>query len=233
METKFTFQQKNFTSKAAAKVQYKKAYEAWSIDMIKNHNCTISIKQICQKLNVSISWISTRLCPNVEYVRINSDRLSELGMNPKATVLFNEKELISYLKNTAIFTQQTVVIDISNYIQNSLQSIEIINSSFSLNKKAFGKIPDKLLDKYNIPYDNVNETKRSQYEEVVISSFDFWNISNLSFLKDYPNKETAYRDFFRKGMIKISIFGKVMFAKTYELDKALLPMTIAAKEFYK
>ncbi|MCQ2374233.1 MAG: hypothetical protein MJ050_09165, partial [Phascolarctobacterium sp.] len=67
--------------------------------------------------------------------------------------------------------------------------------------------------------------KRSQYEAVPVPSFDFW-ARNLIFSSDYVNRETAYRDVFRKGMIKITFFGKTFFVEVDDTSKYSYPMTI-------
>lgn len=107
METVFLFTHPDFVSKAAADKAYKETYEAWSLDMIENHHCTISIKEICSKLHVTDFWIKDRLCPNVEYVKITPARLKELGMNHRSPLLFNELELRKFLMSAAVFTRQT------------------------------------------------------------------------------------------------------------------------------
>lgn len=63
-----------------------------------------------------------------------------------------------------------------------------------------------------------------------IEHFDFGD-KQLFFLSDYTSNERAYRDFFRLGMIKVTMFGKVFFVKDIETDKVLYPMTISYKQY--
>lgn len=233
METVFTFKPKNFVSKAAADKAYKEAYEAWSLEMIKKHHCTVSIKDICSKLHVTDFWIKERLCPNVEYVKITPARLKELNMNHRSPLLFNELELRKYLMSAAVFSRQTKVIDLQKHmtekeIAATLEDPAIVKWD-ETNKHTYGKRSNKLLNMLDVDYENVNETKRTEYESVEVEPFDFWiRAADLMFSKSYPNRETAYRDFFRKGMIKINIYGKAMFIQVDDLDKIVYPITIAA-----
>lgn len=232
METVFTFKPNNFMSKAAADKEFKQAYDAWSLDMIEKHHCTIPIKEICAKLHVTDFWIKERLCPNVEYVKITPARLKELGMNHRSPLLFNELELRKFLISAAVFTRQTKVIDLQKCmtkkeIAMALEDTAIIKWD-EANKHTYGKRSNKLLNMLNVDYENVNETKRTEYESVEVEPFDFWiRAADLSFSKSYPNRETAYRDFFRKGMVKINLYGKAMFIQIDDLDKIVYPLTVA------
>lgn len=232
METIFTFKRPDFVSKVAADKAYKEAYEVWSLDMIENHNCIISIKEICSRLHVTNSWVRDRLLPNVEYVKITPNRLKELNMNHRSPLLFNELELRKFLMSAAVFTRQTKVIDLQKFmtekqIATALDDPAIVRWD-EANKHTYGKRSNKLLNMLNVDYENVNETRRNDYESDEVEPFDFWlRAADLVFAKDYSNRETAYRDFFRKGMVKINLFGKAMFIQIDNLDKIVYPMTIA------
>lgn len=233
METVFTFNRPNFTSKAAADKSYKEAYNTWSLDMIENHHCTVSIKDICSKLNVTTSWVRDRIFPNVEYIKLTPARLKELTMNHRAPLLFNELELRKFLMSAAVFTRQTKVIDLQKHmtekeIATALEDPAILKWD-EANKHTYGKRSNKLLNMLDVDYENVNETKRTGYKSVEVEPFDFWIRSlDLMFSKSYPNRETAYRDFFRKGMVKINVFGKAMFIQVDDLAKVVYPLTIPA-----
>lgn len=234
METVFTFTYPNFVSKTASDKAYKAAYEAWSLDMIENHHCTVSIKDICSKLNVTTSWVRDRILPNVEYVKITPTRLKELNMNHRSPLLFNELELRKFLMSAAVFTRQTKVIDLQKHMTEKEIAAALDDPAIArwdeANKHTYGKRSNKLLNMLNVDYENVNETIRPQYEAVEVKPFDFWiRAADLVFSKDYPNRETAYRDFFRKGMVKINLFGKAMFIQIDQLDKIIYPLTVAAK----
>lgn len=237
METKFTFSPTPFTSKAAANKEYITAYNAWTLDMINNHHCTVTINDICKRLKVSKTWIASRIYPAVEYVRITPTRLEELNMDKESTLLFNELELRNYLMRAAIFTRQTKVIDLTNVLSSSQLAAALENPAIQKwdteNKHTYGKRSNRLLNSFDIAYDNVNELKRTEYESVPVEAFDFWAISTLYFSTEYKNKETAYREFFRKGMIKINIFGKAIFTQhpKEDLSKIIYPMTVSAKEY--
>lgn len=233
METVFAFTHPDFVSKAAADKSYKEAYEAWSLDMIENHHCTVSIKEICSKLNVTTSWVRDRILPNVEYVKITPSRLKELNMNHRSPLLFNEIKLRKFLMSAAVFTRQTKVIDLQKFMTEKEIAAALDDPAIAkwdeANKHTYGKRSNRLLNMLNVEHENVNETKRTQYEAIEVEPFDFWiRAADLVFSKDYPNRETAYRDFFRKGMIKINLFGKAMFIQVDDLAKIVLPLTVVA-----
>lgn len=234
METVFTFARPDFVSKAASDKAYKAAYDAWSLDMIDNHHCNVSIKDICSKLNVTTSWVRDRILPNVEYVKITPTRLKELNMNHRSPLLFNEIDLRKFLMSSAVFTRQTKVIDLQKFmtekeITAALDDPAIVRWD-EANKHTYGKRSNRLLNMLNVEYENVNETRRNDYEATSVEPFDYWvRAADLVFSKDYSNREIAYRDFFRKGMVKINLFGKAMFIQVDKIDKIVYPMTVAAK----
>lgn len=231
METTFTFINTPYASTAAnSKLAYNKAYKAWCQNMITNHHCTISIKEIAKRLHVSSYWIATRLFPNVEYVKITPKVLEELGMDSKSPLLFNEIELRAFLKRAAVFSRQTIVIDLlkckaARKVALAIENNDAISKWDDNNRHAYGKRSNRLLELLDDEYENVNETARSNYEPVLIKPFDFWD-KDLVISNDYPNRETAYRDIFRKGMVKINIFGKAVFTSLENLDSIAYPLTI-------
>ncbi|MDO4179523.1 MAG: hypothetical protein Q4D21_10130 [Phascolarctobacterium sp.] len=229
METTFTFTPEPYVSYAINDRKYKATYNDWSIDMIKNHHCTVTIKDIMTKLHVSTYWIRSRIAPNVEYIKITPERLTELGMNPKSLLLYNKIELKEFLKKSAIFTRKTEVIDLAkckeaDKIAYLIDNDAVIAKWDQENRHAYGKRSNRLLNMLDTEYENVNETRRKDYMTVPIAPFDFWDMK-LIFASDYPNNETAYRDFFRKGMVKINIFGKAIFVSVDNLDDVIYPLT--------
>lgn len=234
METAFTFIPPNFTSQSASNKAYKQAYEEWSLNMIENKHCTISIKAICSRLHVTTSWVRDRILPNVEYVKITPARLKELNMDHRCPLLFNELELRKFLMSVAVFTRQTKVIDLHKYMKEKEIAAALEDPAISrwddANKHSYGKRSNKLLNMLNVEFENVNETRRNDYEAVQVDPFDFWICAaDLIFSSSYPNRETAYRDFFRKGMVKINLFGKALFIQVDDLDKIVYPLTVAVK----
>ena len=77
-------------------------------------------------------------------------------------------------------------------------------------------------------YSNVNQQKRSRYAAIKLEPFDFWD-RRLITTGEYPNNEMAYRDFFRKGMIKINLLNKSLFVE--DRVEAEYPMTISYEEY--
>lgn len=229
METVFTFIPTRHDSPDAIVYAKKKAYNAWTLKMINEHHCNVGIKTIMNKLQVSRSWIEMRLCPNLEYVKISPQRLLELDLDDRSPLLFNSVELRKFLQDNAKFTRQTIVIDLLEKL--SRDEISMVQNDVKImrwdlnNKHLYGKRSNMLLNKIGADYENVNEMKRSHYEAVPVPSFDFW-ARNLIFSSDYVNRETAYRDVFRKGMIKITFFGKTFFVEVDDTSKYSYPMTI-------
>lgn len=233
METVFTYISTHMDSPASIASAKKKAYNAWTLKMINEQHCTVSIKTIMKKLHVSRSWIEMRICPRVEYVKITPQRLKELNMDDHSPLLFNSVELRQFLQDAAEFTRQTIVIDLMEKLSTSeismLQTDPVIHRWDANISHGFGKRSNRLLNNISADYENVNEMKRSLYPAVSVPSFDFW-ARNLIFSSDYANRETAYRDVFRKGMIKIVFFGKTFFVEAEDTSKYTYPMTIAYTE---
>lgn len=229
METAFTYNSLTYTSKTARDEAIKKAYKLWAKDMIVNHNCTVGIKAVMHKLHVSKDWIIHRLCPAVEYVKIDAKVLQELNMDPSSPLLFNIVELKEYIKRTAVFTRQTIVIDLMDHMTTCeklmAQNDEKIVLWDTNNTHMYGKRSNRLLNKLEAEFENVNEQKRSQYKAVEVPAFDFWE-KELSFQHEYPHVELAYRDFFRKGMIRINLFGKAFFVQLEDSSSYSYPLTI-------
>ena len=231
METKFTFIDTPYASSASNREKaYKRAYKAWCQDKIKNHSFTVSIKDIMAKLHVSSYWIKTRLFPAVEYIKVAPNVLEELGMDPKSRLLFNENQLRVFLKHAATFSRQTIVIDLLKLKEAKKIALAIENDPAIAkwdedNKHVYGKRSNRILTILGDDFDNVQETKRSMYEHVSLAPFDFWN-RKLVIPVEYVNYETAYRDIFRKGMVKISIFGKTVFTQLEDLKCIAYPLTI-------
>lgn len=233
METPFIYDtSKSGRSTATTRTKaYKKAYNDWSYDMVQNHHCTVGIRHIMNKLHVTHFWITEHLMDNVEWCRITPTRLLELGMDTTSPLLFNELELRRYLQESAEFSRQTIVIDLAKIApQKALHKADSDAQiqAFDNNCKDYGKRADAFLDLLEEDYENVNEYKRSKYPAKKVESFDFWS-QPLRFSSDYPNRERAYRDFFRRGYVKINLFGKAIFVLLEDLDKVIYPLTIPYK----
>jgi len=255
MEQPFIFDSNNIgrSTATARKKAYIKAYDEWAREMILKKQYNIGIKHIMTKLHVSDYWVRTHLCPSLDYIKVNPNKLEELGYDSHSTLLFREEDLRKYLVSISVFTRQTIVIDLAKEadIEKALRAAELNSDILAYdekNKNVYGKRADALLDLLDKDYENVDERKRSKYPEIKVEPFDFWSYQ-IHFSSDYPNRERAYRDFFLRGFIKIILKdealkeensdtkkeskkrgnvsqGKAIFVLKEDLNKIVYPMTV-------
>ena len=206
-------------------------YLQWVKDMVENHHCNISIQEIIRKLNVSDFWIRKYIAPAVDFVRLNEDAVDLYNLNKGSTVFYDEVMLREFLKNSATFSKQTVVIDLAKVLNMDLlakRTDKRVTKFDEGNKHIYGLRSNRFLNLVNFEYSNVNQQKRSRYAAIKVNPFDFWE-RRLITTDEYPNNEIAYRDFFRKGMIKINLLNKSLFVE--DRVEAEYPMTISYEEY--
>lgn len=234
METLFAFTPPDNISDSQRTNLIKTKYSEWTYHMTKVRRCRITMGYLTRKLHVSRKWVYEHICPNVEYCKITLKRLKELGFDAASPLLFNEDELREFLKTNCIFTRQTVIIDLDSEMtaseKEAYMAEPLIRRFDSRHKETYGLRSPRLLEILGSRFSNVDARSRSDYEALNVEHFDFWD-KQLFFLSDYTSNERAYRDFFRLGMIKITMFGKVFFVKDIETDKVLYPMTVSYDEY--
>ena len=213
------------------KVVTETQYLQWVKDMVENHHCNISIQEIMRKLHVSDFWIRKYIAPAVDFVRLNEDAVDLYNLNKGSTVFYDEGMLREFLKNSATFSKQTVVIDLAKVLNMDLLAKRTDKRVIKFdegNKHIYGLRSNRFLNLVNFEYSNVNQQKRSRYAAIKVNPFDFWE-RRLITTDEYPNNEIAYRDFFRKGMIKINLLNKSLFVE--DRVEAEYPMTISYEEY--
>lgn len=232
MEIKFKYKiPYGLVSSEQRKAVTETQYLQWVKDMVENHHCNISIQEIIRKLNVSDFWIRKYIAPAVDFVRLNEDAVDLYNLNKGSTVFYDEVMLREFLKNSATFSKQTVVIDLAKVLNMDLLAKRTDKRVIKFdegNKHIYGLRSNRFLNLVNFEYSNVNQQKRSRYAAIKVNPFDFWE-RRLITTDEYPNNEIAYRDFFRKGMIKINLLNKSLFVE--DRVEAEYPMTISYEEY--
>lgn len=206
-------------------------YLEWVKDMVENHHCTVSIQEIMKRLHVSDFWVRKYIAPAVDFVRLNEEAVDLYKLNSGSTVFYDEVMLRDFLKNNAIFSKQTIVIDLAKVLKMDLlakRADKRVTKFDEGNKHIYGLRSKRFLNLVDFEYSNVNQQKRSRYAAIKLEPFDFWD-RRLITTDEYPNNEMAYRDFFRKGMIKINLLNKSLFLE--DRVEAEYPMTISYEEY--
>lgn len=207
-----------------------------------NTKYTITLSDICKLLSCTSNWVRQYITPKVPHIYVKSIILyllhqeQKLLNNKMDQIYFHEDKLWEFISNNAIYTRQTIRIDLSQYILNTVSVDEFqktfhhyktLNTTIGEKQEAWKKVLNCLNDLGLHFFKDTTVKTRAQIPAIPVSDIkmEFKKIqthneinyeTNFTTIKQmvsegYKNNETCYNHFYKNGCIKAKFSGKSYF----------------------
>lgn len=183
----------------------------------------LSTTEVCAKLGVSRAWVNNhiRLLGGVEPPDLRE-------RSNKRTIYYDEDELLYWANSVAIFSRQTIRMDLCDFtpekrVQKRLIELTKMPTNTSPEKKrrdaAYQKfleevLPEDLIEAHN----RVHPRKRGFLPWVTVDHSierleDLYSMKDLKAAWGYQSAEMVYRDIFMNAMIRVELCGRCWYTK--------------------